>query len=151
MSFYFGEIKQGTPYFLPRRLVKGDNPGYSKFVERKFGFDIVGLGWKTKWESIRHEWNPMISFVCFNRQFCVWFGLPKVGDHFFNDYYWEAWITYNIRTDKSKSKEERLKEVFEQYTCTWGNTSIGYMDHYPFFLKKKYLKVREQWKNARVK
>ena len=56
------------------------------------------------------------------------------------DCYWEAWLTYCYNTDKTKSKKERLKELKEKYTCTWGNKETGYVDYYPYILKQKYYK-----------
>ena len=165
-SFYFGEIKHGTPYFLPRKWVKytakdrflaamekmkqhpdNDNfkfkdwydyyENYQKPIPRKFGFDIIPLGWKPKFDSLRHEWNPGISFVCFNKQFCIFF---TYKDGMIDMCLWEAWLYYDQRTDKSKSKKERLKETFKLYSANWGNDKKGYTNYYFNILKKKYIK-----------
>ena len=109
----------------------------------KFGFQIIGLGWKTKFDMCRHEWNPMISFVAFNRQLCIYFGYKgkkKQDAMLINDCCWEAWLTYNYYTDKSKSKSERLKETVKLYSCNWGNPDKGYINYYKHILKSKYLK-----------
>ena len=66
LKWYCGKIALGTPYFFPRRWIKNpDKSGYLKAVPKKIGFDFVPLGWKTKWDSYRFEWSPMISFVFF--------------------------------------------------------------------------------------
>jgi hypothetical protein len=50
-----------------------DKPGYLKFVPRRFGFDFVGLGFKTKWTNTdyRFEWSPIWSFVFWKWQIAV--------------------------------------------------------------------------------
>lgn len=118
---------------------------YTKPVQIKyFGYNSVTLGWKTKWDDYRFEWAPCYSLVIFGKQLfvCV---LPKMEskDNFGirQDCYWEAWLTYHYRTDKSESKEYRLKDTIRQYSCTWGNENEGYTDYYPLILKKKYHKL----------
>ena len=65
LNWYCGRIAIGTPYFYPRRWVKG------KPVPKKIGFDSVRLGWKTKWrdDDYRFEWAPIWSFVFFKWQY----------------------------------------------------------------------------------
>jgi hypothetical protein len=173
ISFYFGKIERGTPYFLPRKWVKltraeavkkatesvndkklvkksfedwyESYKNYSKPVPLKFGFQIISLGWKTKFDSTRHEWNPMISFVGFGKQFCIYVGYKnkKDSDTFLtNTCYWEAWLTYAYYTDKSKSKIERLKETVKQYSATWSDNESS-TNYYNYILKSKYLKQIE--------
>ena len=109
-----------------------------------FGSNSTTLGWKTKWDDYRFEWAPCYSLVIFGKQLfvCV---IPKIKtkDNFGirQDCYWEAWLTYHYRTDKSESKEYRLRDTIRQYSCTWGNEKEGYTDYYPFILKKKYHKL----------
>lgn len=118
---------------------------YTKPVPIKyFGWNSTTLGWKTKWDDYRFEWAPCYSLVIFGKQLfvCV---LPKMEskDDFGirQDCYWEAWLTYHYRTDKSESKEYRLKDTIRQYSCTWGNEKEGHTDYYPLILKKKYHKL----------
>ena len=118
---------------------------YTKPIPIKyFGWNSTTLGWKTKWDDYRFEWAPCYSLVIFGRQLfvCV---IPKMKtkDNFGirQDCYWEAWLTYHYRTDKSESKEYRLRDTIRQYSCTWGNEKEGYIDYYPFILKKKYHKL----------
>ena len=114
---------------------------YTKPIPIKyFGWDFTSLGWKTKWGSYRFEWSPMISIVLFGKQICIWF-MPNINLDEYRialDCYWEAWLTYEYDTDKSKSVEERLKELFSKYSCTWGSEKNGYIDYYPIILKKKH-------------
>ena len=135
------------PYFYPRKLVpvseaeaieladkqcakydeKGIKYDYAeelqyarrqrKFVPRRFGFDYIGLGYKTKWTDTdyRFEWSPRLSFVCFGYQI-VFTVLPKLSKDAANnsaDYYWEAWLYYNYNTDATKSRKERIAEARE--------------------------------------
>ena len=175
LKWYFGEIKHGTPYFLPRKWVKCDLEdalkAWDKLGERSqqayertqgkatwldyyikhhtkpvpikyLGFHFTTLGWKTKWNEYRFEWSPMLSIVLFGKQICIWI-FPDIE---FDDYrvaldcYWEAYLTYKYKTDKTKSKEERLSQLKEKYSCSWGNSEKGYTDYYQYILKPKYLK-----------
>ena len=74
-------------------------------VPKKIGFDFVDLGWKTKWshEDIRFEWAPLWSFVFWKWQIAIIFKAPEMS------HYWESWLYYELHTDKSKSKKERIK------------------------------------------
>jgi len=117
-KFYIGKISIGTPYFFPRRII---------------GFDFVCLGWKTKFEDFRHEWDPRWSFVIFGFQVALIFE-PKHNCH-----YWECWLNYR-NTDKNKSVKERIKDARKSYKCVW---SVGYMNkrvcYWDKVLKRKYL------------
>ena len=133
LNFYFGDIKIGTPYFLPRRWVKCTTG--RKSIPKKFGFDFVSLGWKTKFGEYRFEWRPLISFVIFNKQFVVSFEAPH------QDHYWEAWLAYELDTDKSKNKKERIKYLIENYPMNWTITKNGVtesVNYYTEILKEKY-------------
>lgn len=135
LNFYFGDIKIGTPYFLPRKWVKSDKKGQRKYVPKKFGFDFVSLGWKTKFGEYRFEWRPLISFVAFNKQFVVSIEAPH------QYHYWEAWLAYELDTDKSKTKKERIKYLIENYPMTWKVTKNGVgesVNYYTKILKEKY-------------
>lgn len=142
LRFYFGKIAYGTPYFFPRRWVKSKNKsGYLTTIPKKIGFDFVYLGWKTKWsiEDIRFEHGPLISFVFFKYQFCIFFNVPQM------DSYWAAWLYYYYYTDRKKSKEERLKHCIEEFNITWivfSKEKEGKkVNYYNEILRKKYLKL----------
>ena len=109
-----------------------------------FGFDYTTLGWKTRWDDYRFEWSPSISIIIFGKQLFITI-IPKMGKtpedtRIMVDFYWEAYLTYKYRTDKTKSKHERLEQTMKEYSCTWGNKEMGYMDYYPLILKDKYIK-----------
>ena len=178
LKWYFGEIKHGTPYFLPRKWVKcnfedatkawhkldddlrlayskkvgGTNKWFNDYIEghtkpipiKYFGFNYTTLGWKTKWGDYRFEWSPSISIIIFGKQLFITI-IPKMGKtpedtRIMVDSYWEAYLTYKYRTDKTKSKHERLEQTMKEYSCTWGNKEMGYRDYYPLILKDKYIK-----------
>lgn len=180
-KFYFGEIKHGTPYFLPRKWVKMNKEdcirtlqkdkensrkhgwgfseertwefykNYQKAVPIKyFGWNFTALGWKTKYEDLRFEWTPSLSIVLFGKQFMIWVGPPtNIADVV--DSYWEAYLWYIYRTDKSKSPAERLIKVFENYSCSWErhHVSTGIVetgDDYYSILKSKWISLYEKWK-----
>lgn len=147
---YFGEIKHGTPYFLPRRWVKYTKQdcieaaekaqkrvpahltfthkpeyykSYSKPVPIKyFGINLTGLGWKMKWDSYRFEYSPSISIIVFGKQLFIAF-VPSAENNSLLDPYWESFLYYHYETDRKKSKKERLKELFKIYSCTWRSGS----------------------------
>lgn len=106
-------------------------------VPKKIGFDFVDLGWKTKWSDtdIRFEWSPLISFVLFKWQIV----LMIIPEH--QDRYWEAWLYYELHTDKTKSKKERIEQCKKEFSLTWtrsnGETKET-INYYDKILKKKY-------------
>lgn len=135
IKFYFGNIEKGVPYFLPRKHTKN---GYK---DKKFGFNWCTLGWKTKWNSIRHEYNPMLSFVAFGKQIHIDIYGSK---HCYS--YWEAWLYYHS-TRKMKevpqTKYCRLMKTLDLYSNTWIHYDKGIKieeNRYKNILKKKYLK-----------
>lgn len=137
LQFYAGKIALGTPYFYPRRWVKSEKKGYRKPVPKKIGFDFVGLGWKWKYDDIRFEWSPMWSFVFFKWQIAVVFRAPHLN------HYWESWLYYELQTDKSKSKKERIADCRKNAPQTWtispGSAKEVTTDYYDLILKSKYL------------
>lgn len=90
---------------------------YSYAVPLKVGFSSCSLGWKTKYDSFRHEFNPVWSFVFFGYQIALIFR-PEDDCHF-----WECYIAFEYDTDKSKSPKERLKEAIKKHPCTWTSHS----------------------------
>jgi hypothetical protein len=147
LEWYFGNIEHSVPYFLPRKWVKmtkkdceealqkdietllpkyvegrtwKDYKNYKKPVPIKwFGFNSCELGWKLKWDEVRYEYSPCYSLVLFGKQLYVKV-LPKVSNKLEAvDSYWEAWITYDTKTDETKSEKERLEHLFKIYGCTW--------------------------------
>jgi len=108
------------------------------FSEPKIiGFDFVDLGWKTKWDDYRYEWNPMWSFVCFGYQIALMF-IPENDIH-----YWECWLYYSKETNKSKSRKERIKQARENYSCQWKTYTDGVEEkicYWDLIIKDKYLK-----------
>ena len=141
VKFYMGEIAIGTPYFYPRKWVKNpDKSGYLKAVPKKIGFDLVGLGWKTKWtdDDYRFEWEPLLSFVFFKYQIAILVSAPEAF------HYWEAWLYYELNTDKSKSKMERIKQCMKEFSLTYTlyhkDGTSGEIDYYQSIIKEKYLK-----------
>lgn len=134
-KFYIGKIRYGTPYFFPRRWIKNKENGGRHSVEKTIGFDFVGLGWKTKWDTYRHEWSPIWSFVFFKWQIAIIF-LPPHQEH-----YWECWLYYVYDTDKTKSKKERIEQCKKENPCVWIVSNKGKqerIDYYPLILKSKY-------------
>ena len=100
LYFYFGEIKMGTPYFLPRKWVKDtEKPGHLKAVPIKyFGINYNTLGWKTKYDEYRFEYNPALSIVMFGKQLYISIS-PKIYEDR-DDIYWEAWLYYKDTNKK---------------------------------------------------
>jgi len=171
LKWYLGEIKHGTPYFLPRRWVKctsGDaNKAWGKLsIEthraitktiskdqwlkdyakthtkaipiKYFGWHFTTLGWKTKWDDYRFEWSPSLSIVIFGKQLFINI-IPKIIKHddtkWGVDCYWEAWLNYNYKTDKTKSKKKRLEELKKIYSCTWSDGKGNSTNYYDYILK----------------
>ena len=102
-------------------------------VPLKVGFSYCSLGWKTKYDNFRYEWNPVLSFVFFGYQIALTVYSP------YRSHYWEAWLYYEYATDKTKSKRERIEQCRKEHSQTWTVTG-GTIDYYEFILKPKYLK-----------
>jgi hypothetical protein len=165
IKWYFGKIALGTPYFLPRKWVKftpqdaidkateyvNDDKyikksfeewyasflNYRKAVPKKIGFDFVPLGWKTKYDMYRFECSPRISFVFFKWQIAVTFVAPHL------DHYWESWLYYTKKTDKTKSVQDRIEQCRREASQTWIHHEEGVgkvtIDYYNKILKRKWL------------
>lgn len=120
VAFYFGKIKQGTPYFLPRKWVNNkEKEGYLKPVPVKWlWIDIVGLGWKDKFNSPRHEWNPMISIVFLGLQFTATFYLE-------DSRCWESYLAYEHYTPETFNKYEKLMTIVEEHPNIWVSYEMG--------------------------
>lgn len=133
--------KVNKEYKVPNRkeiqsLIKSQQ--YSqKPYSTKWQIQSIGLGYKSKWDSWRHEWNPMISIVGFNRQFCIYFGQR---DSMTNTCYWEAYLYYH--KDTRGTTEERVRQCREKASMTWGNNEKGYTDYYNIILKKKWKNIK---------
>jgi len=115
-----GKVAIGTPYFLPRRWVDNpDKPGHQKAIPKQIGFDWVTLGWKTKYDEFRFEWAPVLSFVFLKWQIAV---IIKAQHE---NHYWECWLAYELDTDHSLPKKERLKLARERHPCIWSSHKNG--------------------------
>jgi len=110
--------------------------GSRKPIPKKIGFDFVGLGWKTKWDSYRFEWAPTWSFVFFKWQVAIIFIAPE------KDQYWECWLEYDKETNKANSIEERIKQARKLKPCIWTSKKDGIKTevcYWDLILKEKYL------------
>lgn len=106
-------------------------------ITKRIGFDFTELGWKTKWSAkdIRFEWAPGISFVFFGYQIAVSWRAPEP------DHYWSAWLYYELHTDKTKSKSERIAQCRNEFSQTYRVSRNGVtkqVDYYDIILRKKY-------------
>lgn len=171
LKFYFGEVAIGLPYSLPVKLRKLTieeqerevkkyllkNPRtttlekaikYASEIKKRapvrFSFDLCSLGWKTKFNQIRFEWDPVISITLFGKQLAITICSPSLSKvQVVEDVYWETYLYYVYRTDKRTSAKDRLNEVFKQYSGTWvsydveTNTTTSKC-HFYDVLKKKY-------------
>lgn len=142
LKWYIGKTAVGVPYFFPRDIIKDkEKPGYSKFVPKKIGFSSCDLGYKTKWSEndFRFEWPPIYSFVFFGYQIALTVSAPDDAD-----VYWSSWLYYELRTDKTKSKQERIEQCMKEFPQTWTiyhKKPTEYketVDKYKRILKNKY-------------
>ena len=108
-------------------------------VPLKVGFNMCGLGWKTKWDEydFRHEWNPVISFVFFGYQIAVTFYHPH------HSHYWESWLCYEYRSDKNKPNRKRIgycrRKCPQKWSSGEGDNKV-ITDYWDLILKPKYQK-----------
>ena len=168
ISWYIGKTQVGVRYFLPRRwrryteeeameaafkainneslIKKSFNDWFKQYrnskkaVPLKIGFSSCSLGWKTKWDQydIRHEWDPVISFVFFGYQ------IAMTVYHKHHSHYWESWLCYEYASDKKKSKQERINFCRRKCPQTWNRLhkdgTSETTDYWNLILKPKYLK-----------
>ncbi len=117
------------------------------FVPRKFGINLVPLGWKTKFDDIRFEYNPAFSFVAFKKQLYVEFSFENTSENsagLENECYWEAALFYRHRTPEKESTMSRLVYCVFGNDITWmwtdqDNNQIIKIDYYNKIIKNKYL------------
>ena len=110
------------------------------FVPKRFGFDFVGLGFKTKWfdTDYRFEWSPVWSFVVWKWQIALTFTGPK-GEVGSNDAYWESWLYYiNDTKGTRKERVEQLKEFNPGDATIYRDGVPQEVNYYDGILKKKY-------------
>lgn len=108
-------------------------------IPKKIGFDFLGLGWKTKWSDTdyRFEWAPVWSFVFFGYQIALIFVAPE------QHHYWEAWLYYEMDTNKSHSPEVRIQTTMHEFplNCTvYTKGTEEKVNYYNHILKNKYKK-----------
>jgi hypothetical protein len=105
-------------------------------VPKRIGFDMVDLGWKTKWGNTdyRFEWAPLISFVFFKWQIAVVVIAPEQSQ------YWEAWLYYHCDTNGTpKERIEQCKKGFPlNYTVHRTGQEPEKINYYNLILKDKY-------------
>lgn len=133
IRFYFGKIRVPTPYFLPRRWVKGEGGGLKAVPAKWFKLDLVPLGYKTKWRETdyRHEWDAIWSFVFFNLQIAIRFHLHTC--------IWESWLLYNHFRNLGMSKEDSLASAREINPNVWESADgTVKTDYFLLGLKNKY-------------
>lgn len=148
----FNDIKRATdwnnlnPTSTFQHKVKSFSEAYDEQMENKHsvplkvGFSMCDLGWKTKWDQydIRHEWNPVISFVCFGYQ------IAMTVCHKHDSHFWESWICYEYYSDKKQSKHERIAFCRKKCPQTWSrlrkDRTKETTDYWDLILKSKYLK-----------
>ena len=75
------------------------------YINRFIDIRFKALGWKTKWGDFRHEWNPYISLILFNKlEFLITFGYWGKHTEMCRDIAtWEAMLCYlykNIPVDR---------------------------------------------------
>jgi hypothetical protein len=128
-----------------KHTVKPFDEVYNEMITHRFpvplkvGFSMNGLGWKTKWDQydIRHEWDPVISFVFFGYQIAATFYHPH------QSHYWESWVCYEYCSDKKQSKRERIAFCRKKCPQTWTRHISGVnsvtIDYYQLILKSKYI------------
>lgn len=137
---HIGKIKVGVPYMLPRvwRTSKEDDK-HMTATPRKFGFDIVSLGWKWKFDSVRHEWNPVWSFVIWKLQIAIIWHLECRE--------WESYLEYEYNTNKEYTKLVRLLDSRRQNPNVWLTCKGEVRSREDYFIKS----LKKRWKKRFTK
>lgn len=101
---------------------------------KRIGFDFVELGWKTKFDDYRHEFNPVWSFVFLNYQIALMF-VPN------DTHYWECYLYYKYETNKNNTPKERVEQAKIEYPCVWNRYIDGEKEticYWDLILKNRY-------------
>lgn len=157
---YFGKVRFGCPYFWPRNYVgsivnisvrktgkdldKWKQYGRNKNVKfTKFGFDFyiewgwpihikkLELGWKDKFNTPRHEWNPAFYVYFFGLQYTSY----KVAPHSVisgsrnDDRYWEQWLWYTEYYDEYGCDSPNIKKAKDGWGWVDGETKKSTWDN----------------------
>jgi len=139
-QYYFGELQYGTPYMYPRKFnptilqIKKEKIKYNRNNSFNFlGFNISygtpifihqgRLGWKDKYNSPRHEWNPSFIIFFFKWQFCIFYRSPDLKR---DDTYWEMILWYLYYSDKDLNKARETWGWIDSKTkkSTWNEEYI---------------------------
>ena len=118
----WNEANKGKPRRIPSfEEVYKDKLNYQYIVDKKIGFDFVGLGYKTKWSDTdyRFEWGPIWSFVFFGWQVAVSFKVP------YPEHYWVCWLTYKNDTYKQSSTRMKIHKAKEVNPEVWTSSFSG--------------------------
>lgn len=124
-KYYFGKLYFGAPYFYPygycssvikvrknKYTYKPSNffkiLGYYVYYGSPVVYKKIGLGWKDKFNTPRHEWDPAFYLYFFGLQFCIFWGAPNKDDD--HNVYWEMILWYLHYSDKDIEKAKN----------TWG-------------------------------
>lgn len=111
---YLGKIHYGSPIFNPWNFcgsilkIRKNPMKYGRLSYFKlfglyiyYGWPIyrvkIDLGWKDKYDSPRHEWNPSYQIWFFKWQYIVFYGSPDGND----SRYWEQYLWYSKYSNKS--------------------------------------------------
>lgn len=139
---HMGKVRVGTPYMLPRTWRPDtEKKGYLIAKPRKFGFDFVPLGWKEKFGSVRHEWNPVWSLVLFVKfqVAVIWYLDTRI---------WESYLTWKYYTNrKDFTLTGRLQESRTKNPNVWVSYKDGVEEKTDWFLKSLKKRFRVYFEN----
>lgn len=104
---------------------------YNKFIN----ISSSGLGWKWKYDEVRHEWDPYIQICLFRKYHIVWiFNWTSKHDisnsSIVSMATWEAILDYLYR-------HKTIQECIEQNTWASDNKVLTIKEN----IRKKYLKT----------
>ena len=120
-ELYLGKVQFGCPYFYPWNWnktiieVRKEIPKYRPnpiqfkifnnyvFIGSPIWFSKCDLGWKDKFDSPRHEWNPQWQLLFFGWELHCWWVSP-IDE---NNQYWEQILRYISYSNKDIIKAEK--------------------------------------------
>ena len=135
-------------------------PAYNLPLWLTFRLDSFSLGWKTKYDDYRFEYNPSWSITAFGWSFGVYFYPPRAKKSEelseVDDDYWEAvlWTAYDVLWDRKTRKtnqDEMPKDFFDQlgrHTSWWISRGKPMRQLRSSFFKSKWLPMFEEYCNT---
>ena len=109
-----------------------------------FSFDMM---WKWKYDDVRYEFPPQITFMLFNLSFSIWWTQPKTNEGGYDTMYWESILNYTYKyldTLKGKSVDMASQLIgLSDYCGCWSSWDKNDNVQYTWTVQPSYIRNKE--------